>query len=147
MLLGLGVYVGFGQPVVNDVQHVLLLIRHSPNQNILRLHVSEDKSFSVYLLDPGQELYPDHENGLSGEPPPAGGEELLQVGPKKVQDHGVVSPALWESSGKKNIKSFSKLPSQLIINIFSSEPSLTVVMNPRQSHVGPKSLVEIKLQK
>ena len=113
---GLRVDVRFGQTVVDDVKNVLLSLGLSAYQHVLRLHVSEDQSFGMDLLNPGEELQADHQSCLGGESSAADSEEFLQVWSEEVEHQGVVAA------------------------------TLSVVVDPRQGVVGAQSLVEIKLQ-
>ena len=78
----------FGQTKVDDVDLIAALA--DAHEKVVRLNVTVDEGLGVDVLDAGDELVGEKQDGLQGELAVAKVEQIFQAGSKQVQDHGVV---------------------------------------------------------
>lgn len=88
MEVGLRVAVLLGQTKVNHVDLVASLA--DAHQEVVRLNITVDEGLGVDVLNSGNELVGQQEDGLEGEFAVAEVEQVFQTGTKKVENHGVV---------------------------------------------------------
>ena len=86
--MGLGVTVLLGQTKINDIDLVSTLA--DAHEEIVGLDITVDEGLGVDVLDAGDELVSQEEDGLQGELAVAEVEEILQAGAEQVEDHGIV---------------------------------------------------------
>lgn len=86
--VSLGVTVLLGQTKVDNVDLVSTLA--DTHKEVVGLDVTVDEGLGVDVLDAGDELIGQKEDGLQGELAVAEVEEILERGAEKIEDHGVV---------------------------------------------------------
>jgi hypothetical protein len=98
--VSLGVAVLLGQTEINDIDLVTTLT--NAHQEIVWLDVTVDEGFGVDVLDTGNELICEEQDGLQGELAVAEVEKILQTGTKKIKDHCIVVTLGPEPADKRN---------------------------------------------
>ena len=86
--VGLGVPVLLGQTEVDNVDLVAPLA--NAHEEVVRLDITVDEALGVDVLDAGDKLVGQQEDGLEGEFAVAEVEEIFEGGAEQVEDHGVV---------------------------------------------------------
>jgi len=86
--VSLGVTVLLGQTKVDNVDLVSTLA--DSHEEVVGLDVTVDEGLGVNVLDAGDELVGQKEDGLQGELAVAEVEEILERGAEEIEDHGVV---------------------------------------------------------
>lgn len=86
--VGLGVAVLLGQTKVNNVDLVTALA--NTHKEVIRLDITVDEGLGVDVLDAGDELVREEQDGLQRELAVAEVEEILQAGAEEIQDHSIV---------------------------------------------------------
>ena len=86
--VGLGVTVFLGQTEIDDIDLVAALA--DAHEEVVRLDITVDEGLGVDVLDAGDELIGQQENGLQGELAVAEVEEILQAGSEEIKNHGIV---------------------------------------------------------
>lgn len=89
-----------GQTEVDDVDLVAPLA--NAHEEVVRLDITVDEALRVDVLDAGDELVGQQEDGLEGEFAVAEVEEILKGGAEQVEDHGVVVALCAEPSHEGN---------------------------------------------
>jgi hypothetical protein len=84
----LGIAVLLGQTEINDVNLVAALA--NAHEEVVRLDITVDEGLGVDVLNAGDELIGEEQDGLQGEFAVAEVEEVLERGAEQVQDHGIV---------------------------------------------------------
>lgn len=86
--VSLGVSVLLRQTEIDDIDLIASLA--DAHEEIVRFDIAVDEGFGVNVLDSGDELVREEEDGLQRELSVAEVEQILQTGAKKVQNHGIV---------------------------------------------------------
>jgi hypothetical protein len=86
--VSLGVTVLLGQTEINHIDLVAALA--DAHQEVVRLNITVDEGLGVDILDAGDELIGEEEDGLEGEFAVAEVEEIFEGGTEEIQDHGIV---------------------------------------------------------
>jgi len=86
--VSLWVTVLLGQTEIDDIDLVTTFA--NAHQEVVRLDITVDEGLGMNVLNAGDELIGEEEDGLQGELAVAEVEEILQTGAEKVQDHGIV---------------------------------------------------------
>lgn len=86
--VSLRVTILLGQSKVDNID--LISTFANAHQEVVRLDITVDERLGVDVLNTGDELIRQEENGLQGEFPVAEVEQILQAGSEEVQDHGIV---------------------------------------------------------
>lgn len=102
----LGVAVLLCQTKVDDVNLVATLA--DAHQEVVGLDVAVDEGFGMNVLDAGDELIGQEENGLERELAVAKIEQILQAGAKEVQNHGIVIALGTEPTNEGNANTTSE---------------------------------------
>jgi hypothetical protein len=84
----LGIAVLLGKTEINDVDLVAALA--NAHEEVVWLDITVDKRLGVDVLNTGDELIGEEQDGLQGEFAVAEVEEILQRGTEQIQDHGIV---------------------------------------------------------
>jgi hypothetical protein len=84
----LGIAVLLGESEIDHVDLVAALA--NAHEEVVRLDIAVDERLGVDVLDSGDELVGEEQNGLEGELAVAEVEQVLQRGTKEIQDHGIV---------------------------------------------------------
>lgn len=100
MEVGLGVTIFLSQTKVDDIDLVSAFA--NAHQEVVGLDITMDEGFGVDVLDTGDELVGQEEDGLEGEFAVAEVEEILQAGTKEVKYHCVVIALGSEPANKRN---------------------------------------------
>ena len=104
--VSLWVTVLLGQTEINDIDLVTTLT--NAHQEVVGLDITVDEGLGVDVLDAGDELIGQEENGLQGELAVAEVEEILQTGAEEIQDHGIVVTLSSEPADKRNTDTSSE---------------------------------------
>lgn len=96
----LGVSVLLGETEINYIDLVTTLA--NAHQEVIGLDISVDEALCVDVLDSGDELVGEEEDGLEGELAVAKVEQVFQGGAEKVNDHGIVVALGSEPADKGN---------------------------------------------
>jgi hypothetical protein len=86
--VGLGITVLLGETEIDNVDLVATLA--DAHEEIIRLDITVDEGLGVDVLDAGDELIGEQEDGLQRELAVAEVEEIFQGGTEQIEDHGVV---------------------------------------------------------
>jgi hypothetical protein len=86
--VGLGVTILLGQTEVDDIDLVAALA--NAHEEVVGLDITVDERLRVDVLDAGDELIGQQQDGLQGELAVAEVEEILQAGAEQVENHGIV---------------------------------------------------------
>lgn len=86
--VGLGIPILLRQAKINNVDLISTLA--NPHQEVVRLDVTVDERLGMDVFNARDELVGQQQHRLQGEFAIAKIEKILQAGPKKVKDHGVV---------------------------------------------------------
>lgn len=84
----LGITVLLGQTEIDHVDLIATLT--NAHEEVVRLDVTVDEGLGVDVLDAGDELIGEQENGLQRELAVAEVEEIFERGAEQIEDHGVV---------------------------------------------------------
>ena len=88
MEVRLWVTVLLGQTEINDIDLITTLA--NAHEEVVRLDVTVDEGLGVDVLDAGDELIGEEQNGLQGELAIAEVEQILQTGSEEIEHHGIV---------------------------------------------------------
>lgn len=86
--VSLGVTVLLRKTEINDVDLVATLA--NAHEEVVGLDVAVDEGLGVDVLDAGDELVGEQQNGLQGEFPITEVEKILETGAEEIENHGVV---------------------------------------------------------
>mgnify|MGYP006976755015 CR=1 FL=1 len=106
MEVRLGIAVLLGETEVDDVDLVATLA--NAHQEVVGLDVAVDEGLGVDVLDTGDELVSQQQDGLQGELAVAEVEKVLKTGTEKVENHGIVVALSAEPADKGNADTASK---------------------------------------
>jgi hypothetical protein len=86
--MGLGITVLLGETEIDNVDLVATLA--DAHEEVVRLDITVDEGLGMDVLDAGDELIGEQEDGLQRELAVAEVEEIFQRGTEQIEDHGVV---------------------------------------------------------
>jgi hypothetical protein len=86
--MGLGVTVLLGQAEIDNVDLVTTL--SDAHEEVVRLEITVDEGLGVDVLDTGDELVGQEQDGLQREFAVAEVEQVLQAGTQEIENHGIV---------------------------------------------------------
>jgi hypothetical protein len=78
----------FGKTEIDNVDLVATL--SNAHEEVVRLDIAVDEGLGVDVLDPGDELIGQEQNGLQRELAVAKVEEVFQTGSEQIENHGIV---------------------------------------------------------
>ena len=88
MKVRLGIPILLRQPKINHIHLISPLA--DAHQEVIRLDIAVDETLGMDVLDAGDELVGEEEDGLEGELAVAEVEEVLERGAEQVEHHGIV---------------------------------------------------------
>ena len=106
MEVSLGIAVLLGQTKVDDIDLVAALA--NAHEEVVGLDIAVDEGLGVDVLDAGDELVGEEQDGLQRELAVAEVEEILEGGTEQVEDHGVVVALGAEPAHERNADTASK---------------------------------------
>lgn len=104
--VSLGVSVLLGQTKVNDVDLVATLA--NAHEEVVGLDITVDEGLGVDVLDSGDKLVGEQQNGLQRELAVAEVKEILQTGTQQVKNHSIVVALGSEPADERNTDAASE---------------------------------------
>ena len=106
MEVGLWVTVFLGETKIDDIDLIASLA--DSHKKVVGLDITMNEGFGMDVLDAGDELIGQQEDGFEGKFPVAEVEQVFQGGAKEIQNHGIVVTFCAKPTHKRNADTTSE---------------------------------------